>query len=331
MLVFMAFLIIASIPTGRYFRISSDGLVGADQALVSPVLHFGSAAQPRLDHKSDPSCVIPASLRVKSGKAHSVPTKLRVLIGDTRTGRSHSFAGQLAGLLHPVCHLRLVELVVLMDVEVAPFLALAGARRDGSQRRAAEETHFDVVLEGMDAEEPALGLDAVEGRIPFDRLAHAGDGARDERVEAAPDVAFLAGHGRDVSLHGGVAVALRDLRIAAREEHRFRGFARLRLRRRLHRHPPGGGLHRDLRRLPGRLARHCVHSCPAVRRALPRLAAYGSTNMYRPVSMSKPSGNSGKKYTQEAGSFPTPKVMKMTATTAVKTIESQRWICRNHL
>jgi hypothetical protein len=47
--------------------------------------------------------------------------------------------------------------------------------------------------------------------------------------------------------------------------------------------------------------------------------------------MSKPSGNSGKKYTQEAGSFPTPKVMKMTATTAVKTIESQRWICRNQL
>ena len=32
-------------------------------------------------------------------------------------GRSHSFAGQLAGLLHPSGELSFVELVVLMDVE----------------------------------------------------------------------------------------------------------------------------------------------------------------------------------------------------------------------
>ena len=56
---------------------------------------------------------------------------------------------------------------------------------------------------------------------------HAGDGAHDERVEAAPDVAFPARHGRDVGLHGGVAVALRDLRVAAREEDRLRGLRRL--------------------------------------------------------------------------------------------------------
>ena len=67
----------------------------------------------------------------------------------------------------------------------------------------------------MDAEEPDLILDAVERRIVFDRLAHAGDGARDERVEAAADAAFPARHGRDVGLHGGVAVALRDLGVAA--------------------------------------------------------------------------------------------------------------------
>ena len=40
----------------------------------------------------------------------------------------------------------------------------------------------------------------------------------DERIEAAPDVAFPARHGGDVGLHGGVAVGLRDLRVAAREE-----------------------------------------------------------------------------------------------------------------
>ena len=67
----------------------------------------------------------------------------------------------------------------------------------------------------MEAEEPALALDAIEGRVPFDGLVHVGDGAHDERVEAAPDVAFPARHGRDVGLHGGVAVGLRDLRVAA--------------------------------------------------------------------------------------------------------------------
>src|SRR5207244_4862923 len=36
---------------------------------------------------------------------------------------------------------------------------------------------------------PALALDAIEGRVPLHGLAHAGDGAHDESVEAAPDVA----------------------------------------------------------------------------------------------------------------------------------------------
>ena len=100
----------------------------------------------------------------------------------------------------------------------------------------------------MKAEEPALALDAIEGRVPFDGLAHAGDGAHDERVEAAPDVAFPARHGRDIGLHGGVAVALRDLRVAACEQGRRCAPAGLRLRRRLARfgrlgiEPPGGGL-----------------------------------------------------------------------------------------
>ena len=69
----------------------------------------------------------------------------------------------------------------------------------------------------MIAEEPALALDAIEGRVPLHRLAHAGDGTHDDRVEAAPDVAFPARHRRDVGPHGGVAVGLRVLRVAACE------------------------------------------------------------------------------------------------------------------
>src|SRR4029450_6663888 len=75
----------------------------------------------------------------------------------------------------------------------------------------------------MKAEEPAVALDAVEGRVPLDGLAHIGDGADDERVEAAPDVAFPPRHRRDVGLHGSVAVGLCDLGVAACEEGRLRG------------------------------------------------------------------------------------------------------------
>src|SRR5436309_5010518 len=108
-------------------------------------------------------------------------------------GRSHPLAGQLAGLLHPSGELRFVELVVLMDVEVARVLALGLAGGDRTQRRAAEESHFDVVREAMEAEEPALPLDSVKRRVPFDCLAHAGDGAHGERVEAAPTPRFQPG------------------------------------------------------------------------------------------------------------------------------------------
>src|SRR5438445_6009636 len=156
-------------------------------------------------------------------------------------GRSHSFAGQLTGLLHPGGELSFVELIVLMDVEVAGVPALGLTGRDGTQRRSAEESHFDVFREAMDAEEPALAIDAVKRRVPFDRLAHAGNGARDERVEAVPDVAFPTRHGRDVGLHGSVALGLRDLRVAACEEGRLCDLA-------------GPRLPCNLRRLPGHLA-----------------------------------------------------------------------------
>src|SRR5262245_18946386 len=182
------------------------------------------------------------------------------------TSRSHSFAGQLAGLAHPSGELSFIELVVLMDVEVARVLARGLAGRDRTQRCAAEESHFDGFREGMNAEEPAVALDPVKRRVPFDRLAHAGGGAHDQRVEAAPDVAFPPRHGRDVGLHGGVAGGLRDLGIAACEEGRLRGLAGPRLRcclarfGRLCSDPLGGGRLCDLRRRHGRPFGHCVHS-----------------------------------------------------------------------
>src|SRR4051812_38133802 len=72
----------------------------------------------------------------------------------------------------------------------------------------------------MEVEEPALALDSVERRVPLDRLAHAGDRAHDERVQAAPEVALPARHGHDVSLYGGIPLGFGDLRVAAREEPR---------------------------------------------------------------------------------------------------------------
>src|SRR5262245_21835803 len=169
---------------------------------------------------------------------------------------SHPFAGQLTGLLHPAGELRFVELA-LADVEVTDFLVFGLAGRDRMQRRAAEECHFDVLSEAMKAEEPDAVLDAVERRVPFDRLAHAGDGAHDERIEAAPDLAFPARHGRDIGLHGGIAIGLRDLRIAAGEEYGLRSnLARDRPRS----GPLRGGLPCGLRRFLGRLAGHRVHS-----------------------------------------------------------------------
>ena len=56
--------------------------------------------------------------------------------------RSHSFAGQKARLLHPSGELSFVELVVLMDVEVAHVLLLGRARGKRTQRRAAEKATF---------------------------------------------------------------------------------------------------------------------------------------------------------------------------------------------
>src|SRR3984957_17164426 len=78
-----------------------------------------------------------------------------------RTGRSQSFAGQLVGLLHPSGELSFVELVVLVDVEVAHFLLLGLDGGNRRQRRAAEESDLDVLRDAVEAEEPALAFDAI--------------------------------------------------------------------------------------------------------------------------------------------------------------------------
>ncbi len=125
-------------------------------------------------------------------------------------------AGQRGGLLHPGRHLRLVELVVFVDVDPAHVLAAVRATgRDRSQRLAVEEGHLNVASEDVERQEPALTLDAVKWRVPLHGFAHFGRVAHDDRVEALPEDALPAGHRCDVCLHGGIAVRLRDLRVAA--------------------------------------------------------------------------------------------------------------------
>src|SRR6185503_8143416 len=130
-------------------------------------------------------------------------------------------AGDGRRLFDPDLQLFLVERIVLVDVEVAHFPVFGLAGGDGTQRRAAEEGHLDVLREAMVAQEPALAFDSVEGRVPSNGLSHAGHGVPDERVEPAADVPFPARHGRDVGPHGGVTPGLRDLRVAPGEKGRL--------------------------------------------------------------------------------------------------------------
>ena len=68
----------------------------------------------------------------------------------------------------------------------------------------------------------------------------------------------------------------------------------------------------------------------SVRGPLRHLVAYGSTNKYRPVTSCKISGSSAKRPTQTVYFFcATATMLTMTAT--VKTMDSQRWVCRTHL
>src|SRR5262245_40122726 len=154
----------------------------------------------------------------------TIPSKPALGFGGTRnvwrwgedrsSGRSARIpAGQRGDLLHLGRHLRLVK-IVLVDVDPARVLARASGW-NGSQRRASEEGHLDVVGEDVERQKPALALHAVKGRVPFHGFAHAGHVAHDERVEALPEVALPARHRGHVRPYRSIAVGLRDLRIAA--------------------------------------------------------------------------------------------------------------------
>src|SRR3989442_12077648 len=71
-------------------------------------------------------------------------------------------------------------------------------------------------------------------------------------------------------------------------------------------------------------------SVQSVRRPLPHLVAYGSTNKYRPVNRSKASGNTAKRPTLEVY-FPCTTATMLTMTATVKAMDNQRWVCRTHL
>ena len=45
----------------------------------------------------------------------------------------------------------------------------------------------------------------------------------EERIKPAPDLALPSGHGRNIGLHGRIAVGFGDLRITAGEQRRFPG------------------------------------------------------------------------------------------------------------
>ena len=81
---------------------------------------------------------------------------------------------------------------------------------------ALEESHLNIPCKDVIAQEPALTLNAIEGRVPPHGLPHIWHSANDQVVKPAPDVTFPARHGRDIGLHRGVAVPLRNLRVATR-------------------------------------------------------------------------------------------------------------------
>src|SRR5690606_5700781 len=125
------------------------------------------------------------------------PAELRALAGGDRTRGRHRPQGSATGtsealrtrqlrcLPDPTREQLLVERLALVDVEVARALGLRGDGRQRSQRGAVEEGDLDVARQAVEAEEPALALDAVEGRVPAHRLADLGQVAGDELVEAA--------------------------------------------------------------------------------------------------------------------------------------------------
>ena len=57
---------------------------------------------------------------------------------------------------------RFVELVVFANIQITCALAFGFTERNGAQRRALEESHFDCFREAMNAKELALILHSVK-------------------------------------------------------------------------------------------------------------------------------------------------------------------------
>src|SRR3546814_8645325 len=109
----------------------------------------------------------------------------RSAAGEVRAGL-HLLMGQRAGLANPVGGPRLVELVVLVDVEIAHVRIFGCLGRGRVQRGALEEGHLHIAVEAMEAEEPMVrrGIGgAVERRIPLHRLADVGDRSEEQQSE----------------------------------------------------------------------------------------------------------------------------------------------------
>src|SRR3546814_11538928 len=58
-----------------------------------------------------------------------------------------------------------VDILVLVDVEITRVGVLRSDRGQRVERRALEEGDLDIAGEAMEADEPALPPDAVEGRV----------------------------------------------------------------------------------------------------------------------------------------------------------------------
>src|SRR3546814_18491389 len=74
-------------------------------------------------------------------------------------------AGQVGCLANPACDQFLVQRVVFVDVEIAGVFVLRIDGRERIERGALEERDLDIARAAMEAQEPALALDTVEGRV----------------------------------------------------------------------------------------------------------------------------------------------------------------------
>src|SRR5690606_38271390 len=125
----------------------------------------GTIARPRvvtkIKNSADRATPDPAA---GSGSRQLIAVSRAAAQTDRCSGMLQLFARQPARLLYPGRELRVVELVVLIDVEIARFVALGFDGWDRAQRRAPEERHLDVFCKAVKAQEPALALQVVKGR-----------------------------------------------------------------------------------------------------------------------------------------------------------------------